>query len=157
MHLVTPNCSPSHNSCMSYFYLIGWGIFRLSSLLVGDEDSAQPCEVVRKKNGVSILCPLDGIHLIASSNTLLRLRCVNAEHSRYFCALISFATMTACSYCIGVIFFCRRFSLVVSSSLRSNLVPTSMIGTPGAWWSISGYHYRKCQDEERRGMRDDIP
>lgn len=35
---------------------------------------------------------------IASSNTLFRFRCVNAEHSRYFWAFISFATWTACSY-----------------------------------------------------------
>jgi hypothetical protein len=69
---------------------------------------------------------------IASSNTLLRLRCVSAEHSRYFCALISLATMTACSYWIGAIFFCLSDSLVFSSSLKSSFVPTSMMGTPGA-------------------------
>lgn len=34
---------------------------------------------------------------MASSNTLLRLRCVRAEHSRYLCARISFATARACS------------------------------------------------------------
>lgn len=79
---------------------------------------------------------------IASSKTLLRFRCVSAEHSRYFWALISFATMTACSYCMGAIFFCLRLSLVASSSLKSSLVPTRMMGTPGAWWSISGYHCR---------------
>ena len=77
---------------------------------------------------------------IASSNTLFKFLCVSAEHSRYFCALISLATMTACSYCIGDIFFCLRLSLVASSSLKSSLVPTRIMGTPGAWWSISGYH-----------------
>jgi hypothetical protein len=84
---------------------------------------------------------LQRTYRIASSNTLLRLRCVSAEHSRYFCALISLATMTACSYWMGAIFFCLRDSLVPSSSLKSSLVPTSMMGTPGAWWSISGYHW----------------
>jgi hypothetical protein len=66
---------------------------------------------------------------------------VSAEHSRYFCALISLATMTACSYWMGAIFFWRSDSLVPSSSRRSSFVPTRMIGTPGAWWSISGYHW----------------
>lgn len=28
-----------------------------------------------------------------------------------------------------------------SSSRRSSFVPTRMMGTPGAWWSISGYHW----------------
>lgn len=79
-------------------------------------------------------------YLIASSNTLFKFRCVNAEHSRYFTALISFATCTACSYCIGAILRCRSCSRTSGSSLRSSLVPTSMIGTPGAWCSISGYH-----------------
>lgn len=78
--------------------------------------------------------------LIASSKTLLRLRCVNAEHSRYFTALISLATATACSYWIGAIFFCCKALRVFSSSRRSNFVPTRMMGTPGAWCSISGYH-----------------
>lgn len=77
---------------------------------------------------------------MASSNTLFRFRCVSAEHSRYFCALISFATITACSYWMGAIFFCRRLSRVASSSRRSSFVPTRMMGTPGAWCSISGYH-----------------
>lgn len=36
-------------------------------------------------------------HRIASSNTLFRFLCVNAEHSRYFTALISLATDKACS------------------------------------------------------------
>jgi len=42
-------------------------------------------------------------YLIASSNTLLRFLCVRAEHSRYLTALISLATWTACSYCMGCI------------------------------------------------------
>src|ERR1700722_1293255 len=51
------------------------------------------------------LCPVSGSHglmghltnLMASSNTLLRFRCVRAEHSKYLTALISFATASACS------------------------------------------------------------
>lgn len=85
-------------------------------------------------------------HRIASSKTLFKFRCVSAEHSKYFWALISLATMTACSYCMGAIFFCLRLSLVASSSLRSSLVPTRIIGTPGAWWSISGYHLESLAD-----------
>ena len=79
-------------------------------------------------------------HRIASSKTLFRFLCVKAEHSRYFWAFISFATCTACSYWIGAIFFCLKFCRVASSSLRSSFVPTRMIGTPGAWCSISGCH-----------------
>lgn len=87
-------------------------------------------------------CCLRGVctHLIASSNTLFRFRCVNAEHSKYFTALISLDTCTACSYWIGAIFRCRSCSRTSGSSRRSSLVPTRMMGTPGAWCSISGYH-----------------
>jgi len=35
--------------------------------------------------------------LIASSKTLFKFRCVSAEHSKYLCALISFATIKAWS------------------------------------------------------------
>ena len=79
-------------------------------------------------------------YVMASSNTFFKFRCVRAEHSRYFTALISFATWTACSYCIGAIFRCRSCSRTSGSSLRSSFVPTRMIGTLGAWCSISGYH-----------------
>lgn len=82
-------------------------------------------------------------HLIASSKTLLRFLCVRAEHSRYLTALISLATCTACSYCMGCILRWRSCSLTSGSSRKSSLVPTRMIGTPGAWCSISGYHCRK--------------
>jgi hypothetical protein len=82
---------------------------------------------------------------MASSKTLLRLRCVRAEHSMYLTALISLATLIACSYWMGAIFFCLRPSLVFSSSRRSSLVPTRMMGTPGAWCSISGCHCLFCQ------------
>ena len=63
----------------------------------------------------------------------------------YLTALISFLTSLALSNEIGSIFFCRRVSLVAASSLRSNLVPTRMMGTFGAWCSISGYHWRSSQ------------
>lgn len=77
---------------------------------------------------------------IASSKTLFRLRCVSAEHSRYLCARISLATDSACSYETGSIFRDRRVSTVWRSSRRSSLVPTKMMGTLGAWCSISGNH-----------------
>lgn len=101
---------------------------------------------------VSILASLTAVticnsHRMASSNTLFKFRCVRAEHSRYLCALISLATCTACSYWMGAIFFCLKLSLVASSSLRSSLVPTRMMGTPGAWCSISGYHYKRSVSE----------
>ena len=58
---------------------------------------------------------------------------MRAEHSRYLWALISFATIKAWSYDTGSILFCLKLSNVAGSSLRSNLVPTSMMGTDGAW------------------------
>lgn len=82
-----------------------------------------------------------GTNRMASSKTLLRFRCVRAEHSKYFWALISFAHCTAVSYWMGAIFFCRRASFVASSSRKSSLVPTRMMGTLGAWCSISGCHW----------------
>lgn len=80
------------------------------------------------------------MYRIASSKTLFRLRWVSAEHSRYLCARISLATAKACSYETGSILRDRRASVVARSSLRSSLVPTRMMGTLGAWCSISGYH-----------------
>lgn len=74
----------------------------------------------------------ESTYLIASSNTLFRFRCVRAEHSRYLTALISLATCTACSYCMGCILRWRSCSLTSGSSRKSSLVPTKMMGTPGA-------------------------
>ena len=88
--------------------------------------------------------------LIASSNTLFRFLCVSAEHSRYLTARISFATCTACSYWIGAIFRCRSCSRTSGSSRRSSLVPTSIIGTPGAWCSISGNHYSTLEVSKKK-------
>ncbi len=85
--------------------------------------------------------PLSWTYRIASSNTLLRFLCVSAEHSRYLCALISLDTWSACSYDTGSILFCRSDSIVPRSSLKSSFVPTRMIGTFGAWCSISGNHF----------------
>ena len=39
-------------------------------------------------------------------------------------------------------------ALTSSASRRSNLVPTRMIGTPGAWCEISGYHLDLPQMEK---------
>ncbi len=79
-------------------------------------------------------------HRMASSKTLFRFRWVKAEHSRYLCALISFAMTSAWSYETGSIFFCLKLSRVAGSSLKSSFVPTRIMGTDGAWWSISGNH-----------------
>ena len=83
-------------------------------------------------------------HRIASSKTLFRFLCVSAEHSKYLTALMSLATDRACSYETGSIFFDLNPSAVALSSLKSSFVPTSIIGTLGAWCSISGCHC-SCQ------------
>lgn len=98
-------------------------------------------------------------HRIASSKTLLRFRCVRAEHSRYLCAFISFAVIRAWSYDTGSILFCLKLSRVAGSSRKSNLVPTRIMGTFGAWCSISGYHFRAKQSAQIPSLWDawDIP
>lgn len=120
----------------------------------GLQDGALPAPGLRGgsriKNRAATLDPGDwtdkeGAYRIASSNTLFRFRCVSAEHSRYLCARISLATVRACSYVTGSIFRRRRVSVVARSSRRSSLVPTRMMGTFGAWCSISGYHCMYCQ------------
>lgn len=77
---------------------------------------------------------------MASSNTVLRPFCVRAEHSRYLTAEISLAICRPWAYVIGDMRRSRSFSIVSRSSRRSTLVPTRMIGVPGAWWFTSGYH-----------------
>lgn len=69
---------------------------------------------------------------MASSKTLLRFLWVRAEHSRYLCARISLAQMSAWSKETGSIRLERKLSRVPGSSRRSSLVPTRMIGTFGA-------------------------
>src|SRR5688500_14101918 len=49
----------------------------------------------------------------------------------YFTALISFAFAIPCSYVIVAMFFSLKLSIVSLSSLKSSLVPTSMIGVLG--------------------------
>lgn len=80
---------------------------------------------------------------IASSKTLFKFLCVKAEHSKYLWARISFATINAWSYETGSMRFCLKLSSVAGSSLKSSFVPTRMIGTDGAWWSISGNHFAR--------------
>lgn len=89
-----------------------------------------------------------GSYRIASSNTLFKFLWVRAEHSKYLCARISLATTLAWSYVTGSILLDLRDSLVGSSSRRSNFVPTRMIGTPGAWWEISGNHLNSIESVE---------
>ena len=45
-----------------------------------------------------------------------------------------------CGYVMGANLFSFSFSMVSLSSLKSNLVPTKMIGTFGQWCRTSGYH-----------------
>ena len=45
-----------------------------------------------------------------------------------------------CGYVMGANLFSFSFSMVSLSSLKSNLVPTKIIGTFGQWCRTSGYH-----------------
>ena len=78
--------------------------------------------------------------LTASSNTFFNPRWVNAEHSKYFTALILCAILTPCSFLTGHWPIWASCESVSRSSLRSVLVPTNMIGTSLQWWRISGTH-----------------
>lgn len=78
---------------------------------------------------------------MASSNTFFKPFCVNAEHSRYFTAPISFCICKLWEYEMGAMCFWRSRAIVSGSSRRSSLVPTRIMGVLGAWWLISGYHY----------------
>merc|ERR1719433_744136 len=79
--------------------------------------------------------------LIASSNTCFKPDCVRAEHSRYFtaptCLAMSWADETSTIFCSRA----ESCFFVCSSLRRSALVPTSRMGTPGAWCWISGTHF----------------
>uniref|UniRef100_A0A034W3Y8 Uncharacterized protein n=1 Tax=Bactrocera dorsalis TaxID=27457 RepID=A0A034W3Y8_BACDO len=68
---------------------------------------------------------------MASSKTVFKPFCVNAEHSRYLTAPISLAIAKPCGYVMGVSFFSFNFSMVALSSRKSSFVPTNMIGTLG--------------------------
>merc|ERR1719492_217435 len=69
---------------------------------------------------------------IASSKTFLRPSCVKALHSRYFTAPISFAMPSAALAWTTEAPLAFKVDRVASSFLRSDFVPTSRIGTPGA-------------------------
>ena len=81
---------------------------------------------------------------MASSKMVFKPFCVNAEHSKYLTASISLAIACACCWDTG--FKLRSFSFwtVAWSSLKSNLVPTKIMGVHGLWWRTSGNH---CNDE----------
>ena len=55
-------------------------------------------------------------------------------------ALISCDLARPSSFVTGAFPFLFNVWMVSSSSRRSFLVPTRMMGTPGAWWLISGNH-----------------
>ena len=127
-------------------------ICHLSSSGVGVWGSGQLCIVILATYSNADQKPLRLAHaagdlgqgatyLIASSNTLFKFLWVKAEHSKYLWARISLATIKAWSYETGSIRFCLKLSSVAGSSLKSSFVPTRMMGTEGAWWSISGNHY----------------
>jgi len=78
---------------------------------------------------------------IASSNTVLSPSCVRAEHSKYFTAPISFALSSAWSGETMLIPLDPSFCSIPWSSRRSDFVPTKIIGVPGQWCWISGYHF----------------
>jgi len=65
---------------------------------------------------------------------------VRDEHSRYAWASISEATCCPSSLVTGFCFDSERSSITLGSVLRSFFVPTSMMGTLGQKWRISGNH-----------------
>merc|ERR1719461_914035 len=69
---------------------------------------------------------------IASSKTFFRPSCVKALHSRYFTAPISLAMLSAALAGTTEAPLAFKVDRVASSFLRSDFVPTSRIGTPGA-------------------------
>lgn len=79
--------------------------------------------------------------------------CVRAEHSTYFTALRSLASLSPLSGDSGRCLFLASFSTVLLSSLRSTWVPTSRNGVRGQWWEISGTHWRRERTDiyEREG------
>ena len=68
---------------------------------------------------------------IASSKTFFKPFCVSAEHSTYFTALNSRASLSAASTVIGFCFTFESFSIVAASSRKSICVPTSKNGVFG--------------------------
>lgn len=82
---------------------------------------------------------------MASSKTFLRPFCVKAEHSTYFTARSSLASLSDESTVIGRCFCLASFSMLPASSLKSICVPTSKNGVLGQWWVISGTHYKKSK------------
>ena len=78
--------------------------------------------------------------LTVSSNTCFTFNGVNDEHSTYFAAPISCCKFKPSVRVIGFWFFSANCSTISQSSLKSNFVPTSIIGTLGQWWDSSGNH-----------------
>ena len=78
--------------------------------------------------------------LIASSKISLSPACVSAEHSLKHTAPIFFLIASPCCGVIGLCLRDLNLSTSAVLSRKSNLVPTRIFGTPGAWWLISGYH-----------------
>ena len=78
---------------------------------------------------------------LTSSKTFFNPFCVKAEHSTYFTAPSSRASLSPCSGVTGRCFCLASFSSTWGSSRRSICVPTMRQGTPGQWWWTSGNHF----------------
>ncbi len=76
--------------------------------------------------------------LTASSKTSFSPFFVSEEHSKYLTAFISLALAAPCSKVIGARPFSLNLSMVSLSSLKSDFVPTRMIGVLGQQLLISG-------------------
>lgn len=74
--------------------------------------------------------------------------CVKALHSRYLYAFIFAATFCPWLFKTGVRFsFCNALN-VTGSSLKSNFVPTSIIGVSAQYALISGIHLLQTLSKE---------
>lgn len=71
--------------------------------------------------------------VLTSSNTFFKPFWVNAEHSTYFTAPSSLASLSPISDATGRCFCLCSFSITCGSSLKSIWVPTIRHGTPGQW------------------------
>ena len=75
---------------------------------------------------------------------LIKLTCVKAEHSTYFTAVSSFASILPCSNLIGISWFLESSFNVAGSSRRSIFKPTSRNGVFSQCSVISGTHYNEA-------------
>lgn len=84
---------------------------------------------------------------MASSKTIWTLVMFFAEHSKYFSAPIFRLSLRPSTYLSGDCPSPSSFCTSSLSSLKSNLVPTRIIGMPAQWCLTSGDHW---EDQEKR-------